>query len=160
MIKDLTVLFKKTSSHILESAIKNVGAILGLKLDQANGILVSNKKLGTRIQKELDEKTGVHGFISTDELPQYGLTENEKKRILKTFAAAPNDVIVIVADEKQKAQQALTIINTHVAAFQKKQKTPKTVKKKTSKPKEKKNTTNQKTKNARKAKKPPKFSKK
>ncbi len=122
MIKDISSLFKKTSSHIIAETIKAGGAVLGLEVDKFNGILVKNDKLSNLLQDEIVAKAGVHGFISTDELPQYGINLDDKKKILKAFSCGKDDVVVIVADIRAKAEAALKIIEQKISERQAKTK--------------------------------------
>jgi Glu-tRNA(Gln) amidotransferase subunit E-like FAD-binding protein len=147
MIKDISSLFKNTSSHIIGETIKAGGAVLGLEVDKFNGILVKNDKLSNLLQDEIVNKAGVRGFISTDELPQYGINMDDKKNILKTFKCAKDDVVVIVADKKDRATAALKIIAEKIAARQAKTKAkPKKAAKKVKKAKPKKAAKTKKTK--------------
>jgi Glu-tRNA(Gln) amidotransferase subunit E-like FAD-binding protein len=116
MVKDITKLLANTGSHILAETVKDGGVIMGLEVDEFNGVLIKNDKLSNLIQDEIAERAGVRGFISTDELPQYGLTAVDKKNILNAFGAGPKDVVVLVADKKEKAEAALKIIEEKIAA--------------------------------------------
>jgi glutamyl-tRNA(Gln) amidotransferase subunit E len=145
MTQDLTALFRKTASHIIAGVIKNGGIVGGVKISGANGVLLDNDKLSNQVQKEIMEKAGVKGFISTDELPQYGINTDDKKKILSACKATNKDVVVLVADRKDNTLAALKIIaamlsgKTKKAAPKPKKKTVKKAAKpkpkKTSKPK-------------------------
>ncbi len=115
MSKELTSLFSKTASNIIAGAIKSGGIVGGVKISGGNGILLKNNKLGNHIQEEIVAKTGVKGFISTDELPQYGISAEDKNKIMSTCGASAKDVVVLVADQKGKALTALDIIASKLA---------------------------------------------
>lgn len=110
MVKELTSLFSQTASHIIAGVIKSGGIVGGVKIVGGNGILIKNSKLSNRVQEEIIAKTGVKGFISTDELPQYGINAEDKKKILASCVASTQDVVVLVADQREKALPALDII--------------------------------------------------
>ncbi|MDD5260080.1 MAG: hypothetical protein PHD29_08940 [bacterium] len=142
MIQDLTKLFSKTASHIIAGVIKSGGIVGGVKISGANGVLLENDPLSNRMQKEIMEKAGVKGFISTDELPQYGINADDKKKIMSACGATNKDVVVLVADQKDNTLAALKIIAGMLAGKAKKaapkpkkkavKKTKKAVKKKKS----------------------------
>ncbi|MDD5131193.1 MAG: hypothetical protein PHH44_00865 [bacterium] len=110
MIQDLTSLFSKTASHIIAGVINNGGIVAGVKINGANGVLIDNDRLSNLVQKEIMDKAGVRGFISTDELPQYGINAEDKKKILAACKATAKDVVVLVADQKDNTMTALGII--------------------------------------------------
>ncbi|MBI5555326.1 MAG: hypothetical protein HY920_05695 [Elusimicrobia bacterium] len=110
MSKELTSLFSQTASHIIEGVIKSGGIVGGVKIIGGNGILLKNNKLSNRVQKEIIAKTGVKGFISTDELPQYGINAADQKKIMVSCGASDQDVVVLVADQREKVLPALDII--------------------------------------------------
>lgn len=145
MSKELTSLFSKTASHIIEGVIKSGGIVGGVKIIGGNGILLKNNKLSNRVQDEIIAKTGVKGFISTDELPQYGINAVDKKKIMVSCGASAKDVVVLVADQKEKVLPALDIIATMLAGKTKKA-APKSKKKAAKKAKAKKAAKPQKTK--------------
>ncbi len=128
MIQELTKLFSKTASHIIAGVIKGGGIVGGVKVSGANGVLLENDPLSNRVQKEIMDKAGVKGFISTDELPQYGINADDKKKIMSACGATNKDVVVLVADQKDKTLAALKIIETMLAGKTKKA-TPKSKKK-------------------------------
>ncbi len=110
MIHDLSSLFSKTASHIIAGVIKSGGIVGGVKITGANGVLVDNDRLSNLVQKEIMDKAGCKGFISTDELPQYGINSDDKKNILSACKATNKDVVVLVADKKDNTLTALKII--------------------------------------------------
>jgi len=120
MSKELTSLFSRTASHIIAGVIKSGGIVGGVKIVGGNGILLKNNKLSNRVQEEIIVKTGVKGFISTDELPQYGINAEDKKKIMAYCEASAKDVVVLVADQKEKVLPALDIIASLLAGKTKK----------------------------------------
>jgi Glu-tRNA(Gln) amidotransferase subunit E-like FAD-binding protein len=139
MAQDLTSLFSKTASHIIAGVIKSGGIVGGVKVIGANGVLLKNNRLSNLVQDEIMGKTGVKGFISTDELPQYGINAEDKKKIMSACKATAKDVVVLVADQKDKTMAALDIIAAMLAgkvAAKPKKSAPK-ANKATAKPKKK-----------------------
>lgn len=130
MVKDITDMLKKTESNLIRNQIEKGGIVLGVKIDGKAGLLVKDVKLSDKIQSVVSKKAGVGGFISTDELPHYGITAEEKIAVEKAFSCSKKDVVVFVAAEKPKAEKAVEIISAKVKNLVKK---PSKTKKKTKK---------------------------
>lgn len=142
MIKDITNLFKNTDSNLIKNQIEKGGIVLGLKMEGQAGLLVKNVKLSDAIQSAISKKSGVGGFISTDELPHYGITAEEKIAVEKSFSCSKKDAVVFVAADKIKSAKAVELISGMIETIKTKKpvKTPvkrikKTVKKQTAKKK-------------------------
>ncbi len=113
-IYDLTGLFKDTQCKIIQKAEK----VLILKLKNFSGILGMEIQKERRFGSELADyaRKYVPGIFHSDELPNYGITEDEKNRVLKELES---DSFVIVASTKEKAENALKeIIKRIEIAFQ------------------------------------------
>ena len=109
-IFDVGELFQKTESKIISKALKNGKKILAIKLEGFSGILGREIQPGRRFGTELAgyaKKMGVGGIFHTDELPAYGITTEEVSNVLKAMKASENDLFVLVADDEEKAKNAL-----------------------------------------------------
>ncbi|PIU83733.1 MAG: hypothetical protein COS68_02465 [Elusimicrobia bacterium CG06_land_8_20_14_3_00_38_11] len=111
MVKNITNLLKKTESNLIGNLIVKGSVVLGIKIAGISGLLVKDVKLSNKIQSEISKKAGAGGFISTDELPHYGITAGEKIAIEKEFSCSKKDVVVFVAAEKSKAEKAVELIS-------------------------------------------------
>lgn len=109
-MEDVTSLFKDTKSHVLQEVIGKGGVVLGTKAEGKNGLLLQDKELSNKLQQKISKESGVQGFISTDELPKYGINKADKQTILERFNCGPNDVVVLVADQAEPAKKAIGII--------------------------------------------------
>lgn len=116
-MKDLTELLTGTASHILQGAISAGGVVLGENIPGLNGVLAKDRKLSDSIQKRLEQEAQVKGFISTDELPAYGITQEEKDKILKALGCGSKDVGVLVAAPRPNAEKAIQIIREVCAGY-------------------------------------------
>lgn len=121
MVKDITNLLKNTESNLIGNLITKGSTVIGVKIDGKAGFLVKDVKLSDKIQSAVSKKAGAGGFISTDELPHYGITADEKIAIEKEFSCSKKDVVVFVAAEKSKAEKSVELI----AEMIKNQKMPK-----------------------------------
>lgn len=109
-IFDVGEFFQETQSKIIAKAIKGGKKILAIKLTGFSGILAREIQPGRRFGTELAgyaKKMGVGGILHTDELPAYGITEEEIKGVLTAINALENDLFVLVADDEEKARNAL-----------------------------------------------------
>jgi glutamyl-tRNA(Gln) amidotransferase subunit E len=99
---DVTAVFSKTGSSILKKA----GKILAVRLPGFAGMVGKEIQPGRRLGSEFSDyakKCGVGGIFHTDELPAYGITEDEI-RSLKEFLEVDDSVcIILVAADEQKA---------------------------------------------------------
>ncbi|MFA5780231.1 MAG: hypothetical protein WC947_08855 [Elusimicrobiota bacterium] len=111
MVKDITNLLKNTESNLIENLIAKGSVVLGVKIVGIAGLLVKDVKLSDTLQSAVSKKAGAGGFISTDELPHYGITADEKIAIEKEFSCSKKDVVVFVAAEKSKAEKAVELIS-------------------------------------------------
>jgi glutamyl-tRNA(Gln) amidotransferase subunit E len=101
--------FEGTENHIVSTVLENDGAVYALKLPEMTGKM-KQKISGERyVAKELVDyaKTrGVQGILHTDEdLENYGLVE-EFGKVAEDFDKNEEDVICVIAAEKEKAKAA------------------------------------------------------
>lgn len=103
--------FKETESKILSNAISKGGTVLALKLKGYNGLIGKELQPGRRFGTELAayaKKMGVSGIFHTDELPAYGITEDEVKTISNYLELSEDDAFILVAGAEEKARNAIT----------------------------------------------------
>ena len=105
-IYDLDEVFKDTESKILKSA----KSIKGIILKGFDGLIGVEVQEGRRFGTELSsyaKKRGVSGLFHTDELPAYGITQEEVDNLREFLDAKPEDAIIIVAHDPDIAESAL-----------------------------------------------------
>jgi glutamyl-tRNA(Gln) amidotransferase subunit E len=109
-IHDLGEQLKDTESKIIHKAIKTGGKVLAIKLKGYRGLIGKEVQPGRRFGTELAgyaKKMGVAGIFHTDELPAYGITSLEVEIINQFLEIGEEDAFILVADEKDKARNAL-----------------------------------------------------
>ncbi|MEA1945046.1 MAG: Glu-tRNA(Gln) amidotransferase subunit GatE [Euryarchaeota archaeon] len=107
---DVTHIFENTGSPIIKRAIKK-GCVLALCLHGFAGMVGKEIQPGRRLGSEFSDrakKAGVGGIFHTDELPAYGITEDEVLALRTAAGAEPEDCVVIVADMHDQAVAALS----------------------------------------------------
>jgi len=108
-IADLSGIFDATSSKVIKKA---GGQVFGVCLRGFSGILGTELQHGRRFGSELADfatKYGV-GLMHTDELPAYGISEEEVERLKRTFDATEDDCVVIVAAGRERAEVAMKAV--------------------------------------------------
>jgi len=116
-MKELTDLFKNTNARFIKKSIESGSVVLGIKAENFSGVLVNNKDYAESLANKLNEKFGVKGFISTDELPKYGISAEEKNAVESALGVKEKDVGIFVVDKKEKAEKAIQLINEEVKNY-------------------------------------------
>jgi len=111
---DISSIFAETKARVLKEAISGGGVILCVKLLKFSGLLGKELSPGLRLGTELSSRAsfwgGVGGIFHTDELPGYGITDEEVKRAREQILLNPMDALVLVADEPSRAKDALDAV--------------------------------------------------
>jgi len=103
---DVTGLFKESGSKILKKA----KMILAIRLNKFAGLVGREIQPGRRLGSEMSDyakKCGVGGLFHTDELPAYGVTEEEVVALKSALSAGEDDCVIIVADTPEKCRCAI-----------------------------------------------------
>ena len=111
-IVDVTSVFAGTTSKVILKALKG-GVVYAVNLTGFAGLVGRELQPGRRLGTEFSDrakKSGVGGIFHTDELPNYGITEDEVKVLCNAVEAEVNDCVVMVADLKEKAQGAMEAV--------------------------------------------------
>ena len=107
---DLTAILEGSKCKVLASALKSGGRILAVRLPKFAHTLSKTDDGVTRLGAELAAHArvaGVRGLFHSDELPAYGITNEEVGLISDVLEMDDEDAFVLVADEPARAQAAL-----------------------------------------------------
>ncbi|MCW1296691.1 MAG: Glu-tRNA(Gln) amidotransferase subunit GatE [Candidatus Parvarchaeota archaeon] len=111
---DITKIFHNTNSILIKNAIQRREIVLCVKIPKLAGYLKMEiqpgKSLGKEIAEYLFVLTGIKGFIHSDELPGYGISENEINEIKKEINVGEGDLFLFVFGKENEAKQALNLI--------------------------------------------------
>ena len=116
-IFDVKSVFTNTESNIVSNALYEGGSVLAIKLNRFEGLIGRNIQPNRRFGTELAgyaKKMGVSGIFHTDELPSYGITLEEVDEVNKIIGALSGDSFIMVADEDNKARNALLEVQRRV----------------------------------------------
>ena len=103
--KDVTELFKKCKSKIIQNAIKKNQKIVGISFRNMSGMFGYSPYEGIRLGKEVAELVrffGIGGVFHSDELPNYGVENTDIDDLKKTLEINDNDGFLILAAPEEK----------------------------------------------------------
>lgn len=111
-IVNVTHLFNQTQSKVIKKALKR-GVVLALNLPgfagQVGREIQPKRRLGSEFS-DYAKKSGVGGIFHTDELPAYGITEQEVDTVREAVGAGDGDCVILVADLEDRVQGALQMV--------------------------------------------------
>jgi len=119
---DLTDVFRNTSSRMISKALARGEVVRGLKAPGFKGLLGMELQPGRRFGTELADYArvwgGLQGIIHTDELPGYGISEAEVRKMGEALGLSENDAAVIAVGEPGRVEAALrAVFKRMVQAF-------------------------------------------
>jgi len=110
---DVTDVFKNTKCKILSKVIKEKGKIKAILLRKFAGIVGREIQPGRRLGSEFADIArmfGLGGVFHTDELPKYGISEEEVAKLKEKVGAKEEDAIVIAGGDEERVDRALVRI--------------------------------------------------
>ena len=107
---DVTPVFASTRSGILKKALASPGGVVRcIIVKHFSGFLGKENEFQSRLGKELGSIArtyGLGGVFHSDELPNYGIAEDEVRALRTIEKLAPDDAFILIAGSKQKAERA------------------------------------------------------
>ncbi len=111
---ELTDVFQNTGSKMISKALSKGDVVYGLKAPGFKGLLGMELQPGRRFGTELADYArvwgGLQGIIHTDELPGYGISEAEVKKVFEALKASEEDAAIIVVGEPARVEAALRAV--------------------------------------------------
>jgi glutamyl-tRNA(Gln) amidotransferase subunit E len=116
-IQDVTEVFRDTGSRVIRRKLTEGGVVLCLRLPGFEGLLrgEGEVRLGRELAGYAKAWGGVEGIFHSDELPGYGVSEDEVRSVRALCGAGEGDAFVLVADERGRAREALEAVRTRAA---------------------------------------------
>lgn len=106
---DVTSVFENTDSGVIADA----GNVIAVPLFGFDGLVGSeiqpDRRLGTEFSDHA-KRSGAGGIFHTDELPAYGVTQDEVNALCETVGASENDAVALVAASKTVSEQAIEAV--------------------------------------------------
>jgi glutamyl-tRNA(Gln) amidotransferase subunit E len=111
---DVTSIFDKTDCRVVQEAISNAKRVLAVLLPNFADLLKIELMPGVRLGTEMANRARfwgrVGGIFHTDELPAYGITNEEIRELREFVKAKREDAVVFVADSLENASEALKAV--------------------------------------------------
>ncbi|WP_137290233.1 Glu-tRNA(Gln) amidotransferase subunit GatE [Natronorubrum halophilum] len=111
--QDVTGVFEGTESGVIAGALDSGGAVAAVPLYGFDGIVgrevAPDRRLGTEFS-DYAKRHGAGGIFHTDELPAYGVTEDEVADLRDAVGAGPDDAVAIVAADTDVAETAIEAV--------------------------------------------------
>jgi len=99
-----------TESGVIRGALDSGGAVKAVPLYGFDGLvgreIQPDRRLGTELSDHA-KRHGAGGIFHTDELPAYGVAEEEVAALRDAVGAGPEDAVAIVADDEETAAAAI-----------------------------------------------------
>jgi glutamyl-tRNA(Gln) amidotransferase subunit E len=113
-IYDLTEIFKQTKSKLVKSNIDNRAKVYGIKLDKMKGMIgfeiLPNRRIGTEFA-DIAKKFGLKGILHSDELPNYGISEEEVNNVKRMLNCSDEDAfILLISKDYEIAKKVFSLI--------------------------------------------------
>ncbi|MHC1585491.1 MAG: Glu-tRNA(Gln) amidotransferase subunit GatE, partial [Candidatus Syntropharchaeia archaeon] len=111
-IVDITEVFSNTKSKVLRKVLKN-GVVLGVCLRGFSGIVGMEIQPERRLGTEFSDRVkgyGLGGIFHTDELPGYGISEEEVRKLREIFEAREDDCIVFAAGDEERVRKGMEAV--------------------------------------------------
>jgi len=107
---DVSAVFADTDSGVISGALADDGDVLAVRLAGFDGLvgreIQPDRRLGTELSDHA-KRHGAGGVFHTDELPAYGVTEDEVAAVRDAVDAGDEDAVVLVADDPHTAELAI-----------------------------------------------------
>ncbi len=113
-IIDVSSCFRETASKLIRDTLQNRGIVLGVLGASMNGVLGQELQPGRRLGTELSDYAKVHGGVGglfhSDELPRYGISQEEVDKIRVQLCCKDTDAFLLIADQREKAERAIAAV--------------------------------------------------
>jgi len=111
---DVSEVFKNTKCKVIRKALDRDQKVLAVKLHKFAGFLKRELMPDFRLGSEMADRARfwgrVGGIFHTDEMPAYGVTDEEVQALRKAVEAGSEDAVVFVADSPENVEDALRAV--------------------------------------------------
>lgn len=114
VVKDVTELFKDVNSKLIKNELGRGNVVVGIKIKGFKGIfgweVQPKRRFGTEIADYVRALVGLGGILHSDELPNYGITQDDVNKVSKELGVENNDAFILIISPKSKVDKALEVI--------------------------------------------------
>ncbi|UTF53097.1 Glu-tRNA(Gln) amidotransferase subunit GatE [Natronosalvus rutilus] len=111
--RDVSGVFEGTDSGVVASALNDGGSVFGVRLEGFDGLvgreIAPDRRLGTEFSDHA-KRHGAGGIFHTDELPAYGVTDDEVMALREAVGATDEDAVAIVAAATDVAESSIEAV--------------------------------------------------
>ena len=115
---DVTETFEDTDSGVIRGALDDGGEVMAVPLSGFVGLvgreIAPDRRLGTELS-DYAKRHGAGGIFHTDELPAYGVTDEEVAALREAVGADESDAVAIVAAATDVAETAIDAVADRAA---------------------------------------------
>ena len=114
---EVSNIFRNTESKLIKKVIQNNGKVTAIKAQKFNELIGKEKQKGTRLGRDISSLVkffGYGGIFHSDELPNYGITENECKEINNILNNQKNDAFIILTGKSDNMEIAVKSIENRL----------------------------------------------
>ncbi len=111
---DVTKIFANCKAKFIAKALKQKKKVIGARLPKLNGLLVyelqPNYRVGTELSEIAKVTSSAGGILHSDELPKFGITQEEKDEVSKTLNLKDNDGFMLVVGSEEVGYNSINNI--------------------------------------------------
>ena len=114
---EVSNIFKNTDSKLIKKVIQANGKIMAIKAQKFKGLIGQEKQKGTRLGRDVSSLVkffGYGGIFHSDELPNYGITEDECRNVNGILKNQENDGFIILTGRNDNMEIAVKSIENRL----------------------------------------------
>ncbi|MCH2380473.1 MAG: Glu-tRNA(Gln) amidotransferase subunit GatE [Nitrososphaerales archaeon] len=114
---EVSNIFKNTDSKLIKKVLEANGKIMAIKAQKFNGLIGQEKQKGTRLGRDVSSLVrffGYGGIFHSDELPNYGITEDECRNVNSILKNQENDGFIILTGRSDNMEIAVKSIENRL----------------------------------------------
>ncbi len=112
-VLDITDIFKDSTSKVISKALQSKGIVKAIRLKGFAGMLSYEPYQDIRLGKEFGELVRFYdlgGVFHSDELPAYGIKDNDVGNIRNSLSLGDDDAFVILAGSRENVEAGVSAI--------------------------------------------------
>ena len=117
--QEASEVFRKTACMFVLDALKKGEKAFALRLRGFSGFLGKElqpgRRFGTELADYLKARHGINGLLHSDELPKYGVSEEEKKAVWEKLGCKAGDAFAVVFAGPETAESAFNTVRERCA---------------------------------------------
>ena len=114
---EITNIFNNTNSKLIKKVIENNGKVIAIKAPKFRGLIGKEDHKGTRLGRDISSLVkffGFGGIFHSDEMPNYGITEDECKRVTNKLENEDDDGFIILTGNTENMDVAVKSIENRL----------------------------------------------